>query len=143
MSDIDDPEAWRPDPALVYAVHARVVPIADMSGMDRSWIVASLTVEGWTVSAIAARLKCSLRLVQQIKAEPMTKVSLYALALEQQLRECRSMTHLAARVSAQETGALTARVALLQNQRDRMLDQISQLQKELRHAKDSTADYGR
>lgn len=143
MSAIEDPEAWRPDPALVFAVHARVVPIADMSGMDRAWIVACLTVEGWTVSAIAARLKCSLRLVQQIKAEPMTKVALYALTLERQLIDARALRHMEGRIAAQEITSRDARICQLQVQRDRMLDQLVQLQKELRHAKDSTADYGR
>lgn len=143
MSATSDPEQWRPDPALVFAVHARVVPIADMSGMDRAWIVAALTAEGWTVAAISARLKCSLRLVQQIKAEPMTKVALYALTLERELTEFRSLHHMAGRIAGQEITSRDARIAVLQDQRDRMLDQLVQLQKELRHVTDRTADYGR
>lgn len=143
MSNIDDPEQWRPDPALVYAVHARKVPIADMSGMDRAWIVACLTVEGWTVSAIAERLACSLRLIQQIKAEPMTKVALHALSLERALMESRSLRHLETRLSAQQLTEREHRITQLLTQRDRMLDQLVQLKKEIRHASDSTADYGR
>lgn len=143
MSDIDDPEQWRPDAALVYAVHARKVPIADMSGMDRAWIVACLTVEGWTVAAIAERLKCSLRLIQQIKAEPMTKVALHALSLERELRAERSIRNLESRLAAQELNTRERRISQLLMQRDRMLDQLVQLQKEIRNVTDRTADYGR
>src|SRR5690606_8322487 len=116
---------------------------ADMSGMDRAWIVACLTVEGWTVAAIAERLACSLRLIQQIKAEPMTKVALHALSLERALQDARALRHLECRVAAQELSERERRIAQLLMQRDRMLDQLVQLQKEIRNATDRTADYGR
>ena len=65
----DETERWMPDEALVPTLHTRSLPIAGLSGPDRAWAVAALTVEGWTVAAIADRLRCSLRLIQQIKAE--------------------------------------------------------------------------
>ena len=117
-------ENWKPDPALVFAVRARVVPISTLSGPDRAWVVASLTVYGWTVAAIADRLKCSLRLIQQIKAEPMTKVALYAIEREAELlreRGCRRLEHT---IAAQEISALQARIARVTMQRDAMLDHL-------------------
>ncbi len=83
-------EPWRPDEALVLTVRTRSLQMKDLSGPDRSWIVASLTVQGWTVAAIADRLKCSLRLVQTIKTEPMTKVALFALEVASELANERN-----------------------------------------------------
>lgn len=139
----DEPERWQPDPALVFTVRTRSIAIAGLSGMDRSWIVAALTVEGWTVSSIAARLQCSLRLVQQIKAEPMTKVALYALTLQRRLTEAEGLRHLEGRLASQQIAARDASVLRLTRQRDTLLDQLVQLQKENRRAADTTADYGR
>lgn len=124
MSTLEEPERWRPDDALVFTVRTRSLVIADLSGPDRAWIVASLTVEGWTVAAIADRLSCSLRLVQQIKAEPMTLVALYALGVERQLREERGLRHLEGRLAAQELLARDHRISQLTAQRDRMLDHL-------------------
>lgn len=123
---------WQPDPALVLTVRTRTLPIADLSGPDRAWIVASLTVEGWTVAAIADRLACSLRLIQQIKAEPMTIVALYALGVERDLRHERGLRHLDGRLAAQDAAAKDLRIQRLTTQRDRMLDQVVRLQKENR-----------
>lgn len=125
MGIIEEPERWRPDDALVLTVRTRSLVIADLSGPDRAWIVASLTVEGWTVAAIADRLSCSLRLVQQIKAEPMTLVALYALGVERQLREERGLRHLEGRLAGQEIAARDQRIAQLTSQRDRMLDHLA------------------
>ena len=125
MSTLEEPERWRPDDALVFTVRTRSLVIADLSGPDRAWIVASLTVEGWTVAAIADRLSCSLRLVQQIKAEPMTLVALYALGVERQLREERGLRHLEGRLAAQELLARDQRISQLTAQRDRMLDHLA------------------
>ena len=123
---------WQPDAALVLTVRTRTLPIADLSGPDRAWIVASLTVEGWTVAAIADRLACSLRLIQQIKAEPMTIVALYALGVERELRHERGLRHLDGRLAAQDAAAKDQRIERLTIQRDRMLDQVVHLQKEAR-----------
>ena len=139
----DEPERWQPDPALVFTVRTRSIPIADLTGMDRSWVVAALTVEGWTVASIAARLQCSLRLVQQIKAEPMTKVALYALTLQRSLTETQGLRHLENRLASQEIAARDVRVLKLARQRDVLLGQVVQLKKGMRRAIDTTADYGR
>lgn len=121
---MDDTERWQPDNALVFAVRARRVPIADLTGPDRAWLVAALTVEGWTVAAIADRLKCSLRLIQQIKAEAMTQVALYALAMERELRNQRALHHMAAHHAAAELAQRDAAIDRLTRQRDTLLDKL-------------------
>lgn len=50
----------------------------ELSGPDRSWLVAGLTLAGVTAQGIADRLSCSLRLVRTIRAEDMTQVCLMA-----------------------------------------------------------------
>lgn len=119
---MEESERWQPDDALVITIRTRSIAISGLSGPDRAWVVASLTVAGWTVASIAARLKCSLRLIQQIKAEPMTLVALYALTLDQQLRQERGLRHLEGRVAAQAEAQLQRRIHTLERQRDWLLD---------------------
>lgn len=121
----DDPKRWQPDPALVLTVRTRALPISELSGPDRAWVVAALTVQGWTVSAIAERLRCSLRLVQDIKAEPMTKVALYALQLEDDLANERRLRRMEERLATQGVAHLERRIQQLTTQRDILLDQIT------------------
>jgi hypothetical protein len=140
MSAEESPGCWEPDNALVFAVRGRSVPIKGMSDMDRAWIVAALTVDGWTVSAIAGRLDCSLRLVQQIKAEPITKVALYAIKLQREVTSCRSLRNLESRTAAQEIASRDDRIEKLITQRDRLLDQLVTMRKERSNARGFTAD---
>lgn len=135
MSTVEEPETWQPDPALYFTARARAVPISQLSPPDRSWIVASLTARGWTVAAIAERLVCSLRLVQTIKAEPMTKVAAYAITMELRARAESNLRHLESRVAAQALEERDQRIAALTRQRDGMLDQLVRLQREVRNGK--------
>lgn len=122
-------EDWSPDPALVLTVRSRNVPIASLSIPDRAWVVAALTVEGWTVRAIADRLRCSLRLVQQIKAEPMAKMALHAMQTHRALLEEQAVRRLEARIVAQEVRALRGRIDALTQQRDALIDQLNRTRK--------------
>lgn len=128
MARSDDPERWRPDEALVITVRTRVLPISELSGPDRAWLVAQLTAQGWTVAAIAERLACSLRLIQQIKAEPMTLVATYALGLERQLIEERGLRRLVDTAHRAEIATRDAAITRLTAQRDLLLDQIPRRQ---------------
>lgn len=121
---MEDSDRWQPDDALIFTVRTRQLPIADLNGPDRAWLVAALTVQGWTVAAIADRLKCSLRLIQQIKAEPMTQVALYALALERELRAQRSLLRLATCQAAAELTQRDTTITRLTRQRDTLLDKL-------------------
>lgn len=49
--------------------------MTELSGPDRSWLVAGLTDAGVTAQDIADRLGCSLRLVRSIRAEDMTQMA--------------------------------------------------------------------
>jgi len=48
--------------------------MTELSGPDRSWLVAGLTLAGVTADEIAERTGCSRRLVMAIRAEDMTQV---------------------------------------------------------------------
>lgn len=130
---MDESERWEPDDALVFTVRTRVLPIGNLSGPDRAWIVASLTIQGWTVASIAGRLKCSLRLIQQIKAEPLTVVAMYALGLQRQLVEERSLRRLECLAASQTLAETEHAVGRLTRQRDALLDRMVELQKEVGH----------
>jgi hypothetical protein len=127
----DDSDTWTPDPALVLSVRSRTVPIARLAAPDRAWVVAALTLDGWTVRAIADRLKCSLRLIQQIKAEPMTHMAVFAMSTERALLEERNLRRLEGRLAAHETAALQDRVTALTEQRDRLIGQMARRQREV------------
>jgi hypothetical protein len=129
-------DRWQPDEALVVTVRTRCLEMKELSGPDRSWIVASLTVQGWTVAAIADRLKCSLRLVQTIKTEPMTRVALYALELAAELANERALRHLDAASAAAQAAAQAATISRLSGQRDALLAQVQLLMKGQAHATD-------
>lgn len=124
MTGVEDSEPWRPDDALVHTVRTRCLPISTLSGPDRSWVVASLTVQGWTVRDIAERLQCSLRLIQMVKAEPMTRVSVYALELAAELTVLGSLRQLESLAAVQRVSALEADVERLRRQRDALINPI-------------------
>lgn len=129
MSTVEKPESWQPDAALVFSVRARRVPISQLSAPDRAWLVAALTVQGWTVAAIAAQLMCSLRLIQQIKAEDITKVALFALEVDARRAAEASMRHLEGRLFSAAIAEKDATIARLLHQRDAMLDAVASAQK--------------
>jgi hypothetical protein len=101
----------------------------ELSGPDRSWIVASLTAQGWTVAAIADRLRCSLRLVQTIKTEPMTRVALYALEIARELANERALRQLDAAAAASRAAAHQQMISRLSGQRDALLAHVQVLQR--------------
>jgi hypothetical protein len=117
-------ERWEPDEGLVYAVQHRPVPISDLSGPDRAWVVAFLTTQGWTVASIAERLRCSLRLIQQIKAEPMTQVAAHCQRLRAQVDAVAALAHLDGVAAATDLAAAQARIAALERQRDVILHRL-------------------
>lgn len=79
VGDDDDepqPEArWRPDELLIPAILAgSATTMRDLGAADRSWVVAGLRRNGLTAEQIRDRLRCSLRQVRAIAAEPLTAV---------------------------------------------------------------------
>lgn len=70
---------WQPDAHLVPAILAGApVRMADLPENDRCWAVAGQIVAGVKAEDIAARMRCSLRLVRSIAALPQTQAFLYA-----------------------------------------------------------------
>lgn len=70
-------ERWEPDALMVSVVLSSPKAsrgLKELSGPDRSWLVAGLTLAGMSAKEIAARTDCSIRLVKAIRAEPMTQV---------------------------------------------------------------------
>lgn len=63
---------WAPDDHLVPAALLGNVAVKKLDPFDRAWVIAGLFREGLTADAIAEKCACSLRLVFQIKAEPIT-----------------------------------------------------------------------
>lgn len=115
---------------MVLTVHTRCLEMKELSGPDRSWIVASLTAQGWTVAAIANRLKCSLRLVQTIKTEPMTRVALYALELSASIAYERAALRLEAASAAAQIQIQQETISRLSQQRDALLAQVQRMMAE-------------
>lgn len=123
----DDPPAvyaaWRPDPQLVPAVLARSRPIRTLtSKADKCWVVAGLHVQGLTAEEILDRLKCSLRLVRTLLADPMTKVFILYHAEVATFREELSLTSHELRTTAQAAREAQAEHARVREQRDRLID---------------------
>ena len=70
------PARWNPDTQMVAAVLSMPKAsraLTEMSDLDRSWLVAGLTLAGMTAEEIADRTRCSRRLVMTIRADDMTQ----------------------------------------------------------------------
>jgi hypothetical protein len=62
------------------------VHVDQLSMAERGWLVAVLTARGVTTDDIAAKLRCSRRLVQQIRCEPVASVTAMMLKVECEAR---------------------------------------------------------
>lgn len=115
-------ERWEPDLHLL--VHAKMggCRAVDLTGPDRAWVVAGLTAAGLTADEIADRLHCSLRLVRQIKAEPMTIVATYALGIQEKLDSARSLIGRLRRDHTSEMKRAATRIKQVEYQRDQYIE---------------------
>jgi hypothetical protein len=118
---------WEPDSQIVAAVlgsprsPARLV---DMSGPDRCWLVAGLSVAGLTAKDIAERTGCSLRLVRAVRAEPMTAVCVHAFSEFRVLTDDLRREGIAHAATRNELAAVC-------RERDRLRSQFEQVVKKL------------
>jgi len=94
----------------------------ELSGPDRSWLVAGLTLAGLTAQAIADRLSCSLRLVRTIRAEDMTQVCLIAQSREAALHDEMRKMELEYRLARLGMDAKEAENNRLRMQLDQIID---------------------
>jgi DNA-binding NarL/FixJ family response regulator len=71
---------WQPSDELVNLARTHG---AEMSDLDRTWVVVCLTREGWTNAKIADQLDCSVRLIQNIRSR--SQHAEYAYELRERL----------------------------------------------------------
>lgn len=116
---------WAPDEHLIDAAREGKLRATAMSGPDRCWVVAGLTAAGVTAEETARLLHCSLRLVRQIRAEPMTAVCTYALdiaAVLHRQRDTARTERIALRLDAENARMDADR---FKAQRDELLDRLA------------------
>lgn len=88
-------EGWVPDKHVSEAVIAGRLRFEDLPDVECRWVVADLTVRGYSAARIAEWLQVSSRHVKRLRAEAMTRV-MVALVEENRRaerleREARSM----------------------------------------------------
>ena len=116
---------WQPDEHLITAAQAGQLHIRNLTNEDRSWVVAGLTARGHTAEDTAHMLRCSLRLIKQIRANPMTAVSLYAQTIAVEAETARLQAKTAKRAHAYELEDLRMTAERYKKQRDDLIDQLA------------------
>ncbi|MGI5216286.1 hypothetical protein [Nocardia sp. CA-290969] len=135
---------WTPDPMLAAAARAGGVQLLQLDEDDQNWLVACLTVEGFTVEEIAARCGCRSRKIKYVRARPMTKMMTRYLVAQAQADEAAQRVEALDRwceltVSQCEQGSQRAR-----DQLDAAVDQIRALRarcREQQHRADTYRKY--
>lgn len=115
---------WTPDENIIDHVRLSPIPIATLNGPDRAWVVAGLTAAGWTAEDTARQLKCSLRLIRQIRADPMFAVARYALTVREQLVRGDVRAADQQRISDRTIRGLQAEVTRAKNQRNQLIESM-------------------
>lgn len=115
-------DRWQPDENLIDHTRLCPLPITRLSGPDRAWVVAGLTAQGWTAEETARQLKCSLRLIRQIRAEPMYQVARYALVLRDQVLTADVRMADQTRQANRTIAGLQAELRRVTNQRNKLID---------------------
>lgn len=98
--------------------------MTDLSGPDRSWLVAGLTLAGVTAQDIADRLSCSLRLVRTIRAEDMTQVCYLAQQQLKTMADDLRQAELTERLTSRELTKSQAETERVQGQLDQITDRL-------------------
>lgn len=116
------PRGWIPDENLISSGRCGALDVRLLSGPDRAWVVAGLAADGVTAEETAALLSCSLRLVRQIRAEPMTVVATYAMRVRLDLERSEQARKTDARSHAFAMADATANAERYKLQRDQLLE---------------------
>lgn len=116
---------WQPDENLVEHVRMCPMKITELTGPDRAWVVAGLAAAGWTAEETAKQLQCSLRLIRQIRAEPMFVVATYALGLREQLLLAGVRRTEAERAHRRAMAGLRGELRRMEAQRNKLIDKSS------------------
>lgn len=125
------PDTWTPDINLVD--HARLdgFDIRHLNAADRSWVVAGLACAGITANESASALHCSLRLVHQIRSQPMTAACAYAINLADELAATRTELARTQSLRTAETTHHQRQLDLLTHQRGRLINDLATLRQQL------------
>lgn len=134
---MSDAGRWTPDQSVIDAARSRSTPLRDLSEMDRSVVIAALTLDGWTSARMADRLVCSLRTVQEYRARPATRAVRYALEVRRELEQVKSTAALTRRIVEQDAVAAAARIERLTSQRDALVAIASPKPQGTQHVSDS------
>lgn len=96
--------------------------MTELSGPDRSWLVAGLTLAGVTAQDIADRMSCSLRLVRTIRADDMTQVCYLAQQQLKSMGDDLRQAELAQRLTERALTKANADVDRIRSQLDQIVD---------------------
>jgi hypothetical protein len=118
-------DEWAPDEALVERVRMIGCSIRDLSTEDRAWAVVSLSEMGWTAQDIADRMSCSLRLIRNIKAEPLAAVMEYAVGMRAALLAAQGFARLIETCQARQLAEQAVELARLRRQRGELIEQLT------------------
>lgn len=119
--DTGAPGRWHPDEQLVPAIIAGGGHYLEtLNPHDRAWVVACLKHQGWTADQIRGRLRCSLRAVRFIAAEPAVAMALLYL---------RERDHFAdeLHMNSSEVRRLAAALTVAEAERDRYKLQLDRM----------------
>lgn len=130
--------AWSPDENLIEYARIAGIDVRKLSPPDRAWVVAGLQTIGQTAEDTARALRCSLRLVRQIRAEPLCIMARYAIALHDRLHLSETTLRRAEQAHARRESALQRDLATLATQRDRLVYDL-QRERAQRYSPDTLA----
>jgi len=123
--DPTDPDGkqWQPDMQLVAAVLAQPRPIRTLaSKFDKAWVVAALREDGYSADDIADRLRCSLRAVRTLLADPATKAFRLFFREANTFAEELRLTQHELHVRTVDLAEASVMATEMKAQRDRMID---------------------
>lgn len=122
--DAETLNAWQPDHQLIAAVLAQPIHHSTLaSKTDKCWVVAGLTeCERMKAEDIKERLKCSLRMVRTLLAEPRTKAFRMYFREVMTFREELSLSQHELRVRTSELAGALRDNARLSEQRAQLID---------------------
>ena len=122
--DAETLNAWQPDHQLIAAVLAQTRHHSAITcKTDKCWLIAGLTEsERMKAEDIADRLKCSLRMVRTLLAEPRTKAFRMYFREASTFREELSLSQHELRVRTSELAGAQRDIARLKRQRDELID---------------------
>lgn len=114
---------WEPDTNILESARAGSLDAKTMDVVERAWVVAALAHEGTTAEATATMLHCSLRLVRQIRSEPLAAMSNYVLAVRADADKSERKLKSEIRNLRFTMDELSSNAARYRDQRDQLLDQ--------------------